>query len=76
MANELQILTAFLERFGTEVEGRQALERDPNAREKLAKLAQGKLAPAERAELLQALSREPELIARLAEEIKARRKDH
>ncbi len=73
MSNELQVLTAFLERFGSEVEGRQVHELSAGAREKISKLAQGRLAPEERQELLEELRRQPELIARLAEEIKARR---
>ncbi len=68
-----QVLAAFLERFGTEAEGRQLPELGSEANQKLRQLAEGKLPEADRTELLDDLSRNPELIARLAEEIKARR---
>jgi hypothetical protein len=73
MPHTFKILTAFLDRFADEVEGRGLEELTPNTRSKLEQLARGQLPETERSELFATLSRHPEWIARLAQEIKALR---
>lgn len=73
MAGTFEILAQFLQKFGDEVEGRQATELPQDARAKLTQLAHGKLEPAARTELMAQLSRNPEWVAWLAQEVKSLR---
>ena len=75
MDNTFKILTAFLDQFAGEVEGRALEELTPGTRAKLEQLARGQLPETERTELFVTLSRNPEWVARLAQEIKALRAD-
>jgi hypothetical protein len=52
MPNNFEILAGFLDRFGDEVEGRESPEPPPEIQNRLRDLAQGRLAPAESAELM------------------------
>jgi len=73
MSNPFEILTRFLDRFGEEVEGRELPEPSGEAQIKLRAFAQGKLPEAQQGELIDLLNRNPQWIARLAEEVKALR---
>jgi hypothetical protein len=73
MPDTFQILARFLERYGDDVEGRALAEPAVDAKEKLHRLARGTLPEAEQAELFAQLNRNPDWIAWLAREVKARR---
>lgn len=73
MANTFEILADFLNRFDREVEGRELQELPPEVRLKLRDLARGALSDSERNELFLLLSRNPDWVGRLAEEVKALR---
>ena len=68
-----EILARFLQKFGDEVEGRQATELPQETRAKLTQLAHGKLEPAARTELMAQLGRNPDWVAWLAQEVKSLR---
>lgn len=73
MAGTFEILARFLEKFGDEVEGRQFTQLPDETRNELSQLAQGTLEPAARTELMAQLSRNPDWVAWLAQEVKSRR---
>lgn len=73
MENAFEILTRFLDRFGDEVEGRELRELSPDLQDKLRSFARGKLPQSQQQELLDLLSRNPQWIGRLADEVKALR---
>ncbi len=73
MDGTFEILARFLQKFGDEVEGRQATELPQETRAKLTQLAHGKLEPAVRTELMAQLGQNPEWVAWLAQEVKSLR---
>jgi hypothetical protein len=73
MAETFEILAGFLERFGAEVEGREAQEPTEEAKAQLRKLARGSLEEAEQGKLYVLLNQNPEWVAWLAHEVKALR---
>ncbi len=75
MMNTFQVLAAFLEGHGTEVEGRAVAEPPAETRQKLELLAAGKLPEPEQQPLFEALGQNPEWVAWLAREVKGRRSD-
>ena len=73
MTNSFELLAAFLDRFGDEVEGRELAEPPEDIQIQLRALALGRLPGAERDSLFSLLRRNPEWIAQLADEVKALR---
>ena len=73
MANTFEILAGFLNRFDPEVEGRELQELPPEIQLKLRDLARGALSASDRDELFLLLSRNPDWVGQLAEEIKSLR---
>jgi len=71
--NTFTILAGFLDRFGTEVEGRQLQEPTEEFARKLVQFARGELSERERAQVMSLLSLNPDWIWRLAQEVKALR---
>jgi hypothetical protein len=74
MPNSFEILAGFLERFGEEVEGREVPLPPSEIEAKLRELARGNLLEAERSELFNLLSQNPQWIPHLAREVKALRR--
>ena len=75
MRNTFKVLAGFLERFEEEVEGRELQEPTPEMETKLRDFARGKLRGPEQSEVLGLLKENPQLIARLAEEVKVLRNE-
>lgn len=73
MAERLQILLKFLERFDDEVQGREMLEPADDAKVKLQRFARGTLTETEQTEVFVLLDRNPEWTAWLAKEVKGLR---
>jgi hypothetical protein len=73
MAERLQILLKFLERFDDEVQGRELSEPADDAKVKLQRFARGTLSEDEQTEIFVLLDRNPEWTAWLAKEVKAMR---
>ena len=73
MSNTFTILSAFLDHFDKEVEGRELQEPTEEFGDKLTQFARGELSESERAEVMRLLSRNPDWIWRLAEKVKALR---
>ncbi len=73
MRNTFEILAGFLDRFGDEVEGRELQAPSPELEGKLRSFARGALPAAEQPEVMGVLSRNPQWIALLADEVKALR---
>ena len=70
MAETFEILAGFLERFGAEVEGREAEEPSEEAKAQLRKLARGSLPQADETEFYVLLDQHPQWVAWLAQEVK------
>jgi hypothetical protein len=75
MPNSFEILAGFLDRFGAEVEGRLLEEPSPEIKLKLRDFARGKLAEAERDELILLLKQNPGWISLLANAAKRTREN-
>jgi len=75
MKNTFQVLAGFLDRLEGEVEGRELPEPTPEIQGKLRKFARGELRGPDQAAVLDLLKHNPQLIARLAEEVKALRSE-
>ena len=73
MSETFAILAGFLDKFSGEVEGRELAEPAPEEKNRLKQLARGELADGSQTELLSLLSRNPQWIAWLAEEVKTLR---
>lgn len=73
MPTDFEILAGFLERFGDEVEGREAQEPPAEVKNRLRDFARGQLPQPDCAELMALLGRNPGWIAHLANEVKAMR---
>ena len=73
MAERLQVLLKFLERFDDEVQGRELSEPAEEAKEKLLRFARGSLPEKEQTEVFILLDRHPEWTAWLAKEVKGLR---
>jgi hypothetical protein len=73
MPNTFEILSGFLRRYGDEVEGRELSGPTPEIGAKLQLFARGQLPASEQAELIGQLNERPDLIAKLASDIKALR---
>ena len=73
MAETFEILAGFLERFGAEVEGREAQQPSEEEKAQLRKLARGSLPQADQTELYTLLNQHPQWVAWLAQEVKALR---
>lgn len=71
--NTFQALTAFLDQFGGEVEGRELQEPSEETKARLLQLARGGLPARDRAPLMGELRQHPEWLAWLAGEVKALR---
>jgi hypothetical protein len=74
MKNTFEILAGFLDRCDDQVEGRELQALTPDVQVKLGDFARGKLPRAEQVELMTQLNRHPQWIERLAEEVKAMRR--
>jgi hypothetical protein len=74
MAERLQILLKFLERFDDEVQGRVLSEPAEETKIKLQHFAQGTLSEKEQTEVFVLLDRNPEWTAWLANQVKDMRK--
>jgi len=70
MAERLQILLRFLERFDDEVQGRAISEPSEDTKIRLQRFARGTLPEDEQAEVFVLLDRHPEWTAWLAKEVK------
>jgi hypothetical protein len=73
MPNTFEILAGFLERFGEEVEGREAPLLPSEIEGKMRELAGGNLPAAEQAQLFKLLNENPQWISNLAKQVKALR---
>jgi hypothetical protein len=73
MAERLQILLKFLERFDDEVQGRELSEPAEETKVKLQRFARGTLSQEEQTEVFVLLDRNPEWTAWLAKEVKGLR---
>jgi len=73
MAEKLQILLKFLERFDDEVQGRGLSEPADEMKTKLQCFARGKLPEPEQTEVMVLLDQHPEWTAWLAKEVKGLR---
>lgn len=73
MNEPFAILAAFLDRFGSDVEGRSLEALPPELQTQLQTLARGALDATERAQVIELLKSHPEWIAALAAEVKALR---
>lgn len=73
MAERLQILLKFLERFDAEVEGRELSEPAEETKVKLQRFARGTLSEEEQTEVFVLLDRHPDWTAWLAKEVKGLR---
>ena len=73
MPNSFEILAGFLERFGEEVEGREAPLPPSEIERKLRELVRGNLSEAEQSQLFRVLNENPQWISHLANEVKALR---
>ena len=73
MAERLQIVLKFLERFEDEVQGREVSEPPEDAKIRLQRFARGNLPEDEQTEVLVLLDRHPEWTAWLAKEVKGLR---
>jgi hypothetical protein len=73
MKNTFQVLAGFLKRFEDEVEGRELPEPTPEMETKLREFARGKLRGPDQNAVMDMLKHNPQLIARLAEQVKALR---
>ena len=73
MRNTFEILAGFLDRLGDEVEGRELQAPSPELQSKLRSFARGALPASEQPEVLGLLSRNPQWIALLADEVKTLR---
>jgi hypothetical protein len=73
MAERLQILLKFLERFDDEVQGREVSEPTEDTKLKLRDLARGTLSESDQTEIFVLLDRHPEWTAWLANEVKGLR---
>jgi hypothetical protein len=70
MAEPFEILAGFLERFGAEVEGREAPAPPEQAQEQLRQLARGTLPEADQTQFYVMLNQHPQWVAWLAQEVK------
>jgi hypothetical protein len=70
MAERLQILLKFLERFDDEVQGRELSEPAEETKIKLQRFARGTLTDEEQTEIFILLDRHPDWTAWLAKEVK------
>jgi len=75
MKNTFQVLAGFLKRFEDEVEGRESPEPTPEMETKLREFARGNLRGPDQSAVMDMLKHNPQLIARLAEQVKALRND-
>jgi hypothetical protein len=73
MAERLQILLKFLERFDDEVQGRELSEPAEDTKVKLRNFARGTLPEEQQTEVFVLLDRNPEWTAWLAKEVKGLR---
>ena len=73
MAERLQILLKFLERFDDEVQGRELLEPAQETKDKLQRFARGTLTDQEQTEMFILLDRHPDWTAWLAKEVRGLR---
>jgi hypothetical protein len=73
MAERLQILLKFLERFDDEVQGRELSEPADETKIKLQRFARGTLTEQEQTEIFILLDRHPDWTAWLAKEVKGLR---
>ena len=73
MAETFEILAGFLERYGTEVEGRHLAEPGEETKNQLRQLAGGNLPEAEQGKLYELLNQNPQWVGWLANELKALR---
>lgn len=73
MKNPFQVLSDFLEHFGHDVQGRSLETLPVELRQQLHEFAQGRLGEQGRADLAALLKEQPQLVERLAAEIKSRR---
>jgi len=73
MAERLEILLKFLDRFDDEVEGRVLSEPAEETKTKLQRFARGTLSAEEQTEVFVLLDRNPEWTAWLAKEVKGLR---
>jgi hypothetical protein len=73
MAERLQILLKFLERFDDEVQGRELSEPAEETKNKLQRFARGTLTEDEQTEIFILLDRHPDWTAWLAKEVKGLR---
>jgi hypothetical protein len=73
MAERLQILLKFLDRFDEEVQGRELSEPTEDAKIKLQRFARGTLSEEDQTEVFVLLDRNPEWTAWLAKEVKGLR---
>jgi hypothetical protein len=73
MAERLQILLKFLERFDDEVQGRELSEPAEETKIKLKRLARGTLTEKEQTEIFILLDHHPDWTAWLAKEVKGLR---
>ena len=76
MAERLQILLKFLERFDDEVQGRELSEPADETKIKLQRFARGTLTEQEQTEIFMLLDRHPDWTAWLAKEVKGLRTGH
>ena len=76
MAERLQILLKFLERFDDEVQGRELSEPGEETKIKLRNFARGTLPEKEQTEVFVLLDKNPEWTAWLAGEVKGLRGTH
>jgi hypothetical protein len=75
-ANTFEILSGFLDRFEAEVQGRTSLqEPTEEISRRLQQFARGELLESERVTMIDLLSRNPDWVWRLAQEVKALRPD-
>ena len=70
MAERLEILLKFLDRFDDEVEGRELSEPSEETKVKLQRFARGTLSQQEQTEVFVLLDRNPEWTAWVAKEVK------
>lgn len=75
MAERLQILLKFLERFDDEVQGRELSEPAGDVKTKLQRFARGALPQPEQTEVFGLLDQHPEWTAWLAKEVKGLRSE-
>jgi hypothetical protein len=73
MPNTFEMLAQFLDRFGDEVQGRQAEEPPESVQPRLRALASGRLPAMDRSEVFSLLSQNPGWVPWLAKEIKGLR---